>query len=629
MRDRFPESSCWNTEEVSRQNEQVDRFIEKTLPIYRQPISDLYEESFINLQETQHGLLAISVDKTDNRKLLRFSGPEYSEKQPLLEDHQLPADSHIDRFFVSPGGNWLLVIGKTVFSNLPTAYLYDTKNMQQPAATFPQCGSGCFVDESHLFLVQEADINDISQVNYIWEVFLGDDGVSEMHPALEIEEMNVANLYCSRDKRTIFVQVLTDYHINDAVYYREVLSQEDFTVLVDGYSGRWQYAGSDEEFHYFLTNRSGNGIEIAALDRSQPDIHTARQVHPPRALTILPAPCSCLLGELFVLFTPEAFGVGMEVRTKDGTLICKNPLGEGLYCGNLNHFVFPSSALYFTFESADQSQSIWKLDESGKITNIVPAKWDAGEIIRESPDLPGGTVSLTYSKRAKFPAKTLVVLRKSMQSDLLGNICCFQSRTPLIPWLQQGGVVAEVGGISPASSDTAKNDALLSKLLSLLQENGYTTPSQTGLWESGFTAGPGTLFGLRNPSLVGAMGAYALRCDLDSYSEDATGYMYVDFVGDPHSEQREAVLQCSPLHNVRKDIHYPACMITNNDYNLLVPVYHGERLISKLQQSGKGTFLHRSFYEENFPLMLAELLAFFHAALEGSEFNNDHCQQES
>jgi len=174
-------------------------------------------------------------------------------------------------------------------------------------------------------------------------------------------------------------------------------------------------------------------------------------------------------------------------------------------------------------------------------------------------------------------------------------------------WLKRGGAVAIPairGGGERGSAwhmDVIREKRQLSyddfiAVTEHLQQSGFTTPAQTGIFGMSNGGLLTATLGTERPDLFGAVVSDVPLTDLIRMRHMGMGAAWMDEYGNPDNpEQAKAMLAYSPYQNVREGTTYPPFMVTISTEDNRVGPGHARKFAHRLMDAGATTY----FYEDD------------------------------
>jgi prolyl oligopeptidase len=294
----------------------------------------------------------------------------------------------------------------------------------------------------------------------------------------------------------------------------------------------------------------------------------------------------------------------------NGTFIKKIQVQKGMEV-NLTDADFYDTEAYFYVTSYTIPPILFKL-------NVTTGEYDrylSNTHLRTTAPFPVDyfeTKTLTYTSRDGAKVPMTIVYKKGLQLNgnnptLLEAYGGFgTTNTPkydngIIYFINNGGVYAYAGvrGGGDKGSDWHKNGAGLKKINTLndfidgaqyLIDEGYTNPNRLGI--TGASQG-GLLVGsalVQHPELfkvaIPKVGVY----DMANFHKYTVGRFHYDEYGDPETAAGfKAMMEYSPLHNIKDDVNYPTTLIITSDNDDRVPPVHSYKFAARLQNRAAQT----------------------------------------
>ncbi|MFI6814883.1 prolyl oligopeptidase family protein [Nonomuraea sp. NPDC050328] len=259
---------------------------------------------------------------------------------------------------------------------------------------------------------------------------------------------------------------------------------------------------------------------------------------------------------------------------------------------------------WFTYTDAVTPPAVWRYDaRTGAAT-----RWLAAPGPSAPPDVESR--QLTCRSKDGTPVRVVVVARRSWPGGprpaiLTGYGGFGRSLTPAyaadsLAWVEAGGVLAIAGlrgggeegeawhraGMREHKQNVFDDFAAVARLL---VAEGWTTPSQLGLWGE---SNGGLLVGAmltQHPDLFGAAVCAAPLLDMVRYEHSGLGRAWRQEYGSAEVPEELAwLLAYSPYHHVEPGTAYPATLFTTAAGDTRVDPMHARKMCAALQWASSG-----------------------------------------
>lgn len=378
-------------------------------------------------------------------------------------------------------------------------------------------------------------------------------------------------------------------------------SQPDFTLLIPGFATEPSIIDNINNKLLVKTNQDAPNYKVVLMDPKHPEKEAWKTIIPEQKEAIQSVDKAG--GYLFVSYLKDA-ATKVYQYTYDGKKVREIVLpGIGTASGFNGKKDAP--ILFYSFSSYNYPTTIFQYNiASGKATlyqkpevNFNPADFDVKQVFVTSKDGTKVPVFLTYKKGTQLNGQNPILLYGYGGFNI--------NETPRFSvsnlfFVEQGGIYADVvlrGGSEYGEAwhkagmkENKQNvfDDFISAAEWLIKNN-YTNSSKLAIQggsNGGLLVGAAMtqrpdLFKVAIP-MVGVM-------DMLRYHKFTIGHAWsVEYGNSDNPEEFKYLYQYSPLHNIKKGVHYPATLITTADHDDRVVPAHSFKYAATLQAAQAG-----------------------------------------
>jgi prolyl oligopeptidase len=410
----------------------------------------------------------------------------------------------------------------------------------------------------------------------------------------------------SDDGRYLVIHVRQGTEPKSRIYYKDLEASHDseegpVVKLLDSFDARYEFVGNDGTEFWILTDRDAPRARLVGIDLSDPAPSNWREIVPEssRTLETVVAAHDCLVAG----YLEHAYS-RVDMFRKDGRHIRTLDLpGIGTVAGFSGKVGERES--FYAYTSFTSPPTIYSYDlEAGR-----------SEVFRE-PKINASTSDFQtsqvfYESRDGTRVPMFLVHRSDLDLDgshptLLYGYGGFNiSVTPSfsvrnLAWIEMGGVYAvanirgggEYGeewhqaGIGPNKNNGLDDFVVAAEWLI---ENRYTSSSRLAI--NGGSNG-GMLVGAcmnARPELFRAAVPAVGVMDLLRFHKFTIGWAWTSDYGSPDNpDDFDVLYACSPYHNLREGVRYPATLITTGDHDDRVVPSHSFKFAAAIQAAQAG-----------------------------------------
>lgn len=390
---------------------------------------------------------------------------------------------------------------------------------------------------------------------------------------------------------------------NAAVYWKD-LNKADmkFQPLVNNYDNTYRLIDNEGSDFLFMTDKDAPKMRLIKIDAKNPDPKKWRILIPEQEGVMQSA--SVMRGKLLVTYLKDAQSQ-VKVYSAKGDFLYDVQL-SGI--GSVGGFggKKQDSLLFYTFTSFIMPTSIYKYNVDENRTELYwsPSitfpfvNYETKQVFYTSKDGTKIPMFLTHKKGLKLNGENPTYLYAYGGF----NINILPAFSPnLLPFLEKGGVYAVAnlrgGGEfgeewhKAGMRDKKQNvfDDFIAAAEFLIKEK-YT--SNQKLCISGRSNG-GLLVGAcmtQRPDLYKVALPAVGVMDMLRFHKFTIGHAWTTEYGcaDSSVRQFEVLKAYSPLHNLKKDVNYPATLVTTADHDDRVVPAHSYKFAAQLQHAHKG-----------------------------------------
>jgi prolyl oligopeptidase len=405
----------------------------------------------------------------------------------------------------------------------------------------------------------------------------------------------------SDDGRYLIIHVWNATNVNNAVFYRDLVSGGPVVELIANFDSRYHFVGNDGPVFWLATDHEAPRGRVVAVDTRQPEPADWRSIVAEREYTL---DSTTVVGNYVVARYLRDAQAHVEVLDLDGRLVRTIPLpGIGSVTGFRGQR--ESSETFFDFTSFTSPTRVYRYDvDSGEteifhqpVLSFDPGNFETRQIFFSSRDGTRIPMFLSYRKG--------VELDGANPTELYGyggfNISLVpQFSAARLAWMEIGGICAvanlrgggEYGEQWHQAGMKSQKQNVFDDFIAAaewLVANKYTSTPHLGI--SGRSNG-GLLVGAcltQRPDLFGAAMAGVGVLDMLRFHKFTIGWTWVSDYGSPDDAQDFQVLRAySPYHNVRPGMRYPATLVMTADHDDRVVPAHSYKFAAALQAAQAG-----------------------------------------
>ncbi len=406
----------------------------------------------------------------------------------------------------------------------------------------------------------------------------------------------------SEDGRYLVIDVWKDTDNKNQVIVKDL--QEPYglpTELISRFDHGFEFVGNDGQLFYFETDFLAPLGRVIAVDLSDPDESSWREVVPQAEETLRDV--SYVGGVLIASYLKDVASLVRIFRT-DGTQL-RDVEFPGL--GTVRGFGgrHADAETFYTFSSFNRPSSIYRYDViTGESTlwrqpvvDFDPDDYVVRQVFYQSAD--GTSVPMFISHRRDVePDGNRPTLLYGYGGFNISMLASFSAAR--LAWMEMGGIYAqpnlrgggEYGEVWHEAGKTVRKQNVFDDFIAAAEwliDNGYTRPAKLAI--QGRSNG-GLLVGAamtQRPELFGAALPAVGVMDMLRYHRFTAGRYWVEEYGDIDDPEQFAALRAySPYHNLRPGTTYPATLVTTADTDDRVVPGHSFKFAAALQAAHAG-----------------------------------------
>lgn len=402
----------------------------------------------------------------------------------------------------------------------------------------------------------------------------------------------------SDDQKYLIISVSEGSSSNNLIYYKNLETNSEIVKLLDKFTGNYSVIDNKDDNFYIETNDGAPNNKVVLIDLKKPSKENWKTIIPETKEVIKNV--SRLNNKLIVTYLKDAYSK-VKVYDDDGKFLYDIELPA---IGNVSGFSGKNedTETFYTFTSFNFPPTIYKY-------SVIDNK---SELFRKT-DLPIDTDNFEV-KQVFYPSKDgtkipmFLVYKKGLVLDgnnptLLYayggfNIAMQPSFSVARLALLNSGVVyamANLRGGSEYGEDWHKAGMLEKKqnvfddfisAAEYLVKEKYTNPSKLAV-QGGSNGGllVGAVINQRPDLFKVAFPAVGVM-DMLRFHKFTIGWAWVTEYGSSDvKDQFDYLIKYSPLHTIKKDVDYPAVLITTADHDDRVFPAHSFKYAAELQNS--------------------------------------------
>ena len=403
------------------------------------------------------------------------------------------------------------------------------------------------------------------------------------------------------DERFMIVSVWEGSSSYNMLWYKDLSANGEIEKFINKPDARYGFVDNLEDKFLVSTNFEAPNNKLVLIDPKNPAKENWEMIIP-EGKDVMQA-VSLVGGKLFVTYLKDA-NSKVSVYTTDGKYLYDVKLpGVGTvggFGGKKDEF-----ETFYTFTSFVYPPTIFKYDVKNNKSELFmkasvkfdPTKYETKEIFYESKDGTKIPMFIVHKKGLKLDGNnpTLLYAYGGFNSATLPSF-----NVSRIPLLDNGVVYASacLRGGSEYGEDWHKGGMFEKKQNvfddfiaagKYLIKNKYTNPNRLAI--QGASNG-GLLIGAvinQRPDLFRVAFPQVGVMDMLRFHKFTIGWAWVSEYGSSdNADQFKYLIKYTPLHNIRKDVTYPATMVTTADHDDRVFPAHSFKYISTLQEMNDG-----------------------------------------
>lgn len=385
------------------------------------------------------------------------------------------------------------------------------------------------------------------------------------------------------------------------IYFKETNSDEPFSPLISEWIGSFSIIGNDSSLFYVTTDYKAPRNRIIKIDTQNPEEKNWTEIIPQSEYNLRRVQ---LVNNEFVCIYNRDIVDYMEIYTLDGKFRKSIQLPGLGTAGSLSG-EREDTEMFFGFTSHLYPSSVFQYDfQTGKTDPYIKPDIDF------NPEEYVST-QVFYSSKDGTKIPMFIIHKKGVVKDgsnptyLYGyggfNVGLFPHfSVSNLPWLERGGIyaIANLRGGSEYGEEWHKAGMLLNKqnvfddfiaASEFLIENEFTSPEHLAI---GGGSNGGLLVSavmIQRPDLFAAVNCRVPVTDMLRYNKFTIGWAWESDYGSPEdSEYFSYLYKYSPLHNVEKNHHYPAILVSTSDHDDRVVPSHSFKFAATLQEKSNS-----------------------------------------
>ena len=393
------------------------------------------------------------------------------------------------------------------------------------------------------------------------------------------------------------------------ILYNDLNRTGKWTELMPQGEARYSFIDNLGDRFLLWTDYDAPRGRVVAVDRRKPGRDHWQEIIPEKADAI--ASVHTVADRLVVEYLHDAHGI-LHIYSLKGDFereVALPMLGSlGQISGQRDH-----DEMFFSFESFTLPKTIYRYDFDSQLLEVFRApeiefdgtQYETHQVFCTSADGTRVPLFITHRKGLNRDGSNPVLVYG--YGGFTNNLTPFFSYTRSI-WMEDGGVfaLAVTRGGNEYGEEWHRAGMLESKqnvyddfiaCAEWLIDSGYTSANRLGI-EGGSNGGLLVAACMvQRPELFGAVVSRAPVIDMLRYHTFTVGHYWTGEYGNAEEdpEHFEFLYAYSPLHNVRRDVTYPATLITVADTDDRVVPAHGKKFVAELQahDSGRNPILLR------------------------------------
>jgi prolyl oligopeptidase len=409
--------------------------------------------------------------------------------------------------------------------------------------------------------------------------------------------------YATEDGRYLIITVWRGTDRENGVFYRDLDAGDDGVVeLLNDFEARYTFVANDGPLFYFLTDLEAPMSQLIAIDVTQPDRASWREVIPQARDSLRGV---SLVGERLIATYLHDARSRVLVLDTDGRVLREVVLpGIGTVDGFRGRR--RDRETFYLFTGFTTPGTIYRYDlPAGRSTPFRepevafdPSAFVTKQVFYRSKDGTQVPMFISYRQGLELNGDTPAYLYGYGGFDI-----------PLTPafsvshlvWMEMGGVYAQPNLRGGGEYGKAWHEAGMKlqkqnvfddfiAAAEWLIDNGYTRSSRLAI---GGGSNGGLLVGAcmtQRPDLFGACLPMVGVLDMLRFHKFTIGWAWTSDYGSPDDEEEfRALLAYSPYHNLVAGTAYPATLITTGDHDDRVFPGHSFKFAAALQAAQGGS----------------------------------------
>ena len=449
--------------------------------------------------------------------------------------------------------------------------------------------------------VPDEDLNNYSKV--YWHRL----GTPQSEDALVYERPDDKELgfypFMTEDGRYLGLHVYRGTDPRNGLYYRQAGSDDEFVRLLEVEEATYNPIGNVGSVFYLHTDLGAPRGRVVAIDLEKPEREHWTEILGEQEDVINAV--ALVADHLVVQSMHNAYEV-LRVHDLDGQLVEELELpGIGSIGGISGRQ--QDKDMFFAFTSFVHPTTVYRYDFETRTATLFreseirfdPAEYETRQVFYTSRDGTRVSMFLTHRRDLQPDGDRPVLLYGYGGFNI--SLTPEFSVSRLI-WLERGGVyaVANLRGGNEYGEEWHQGGILERKQnvfddfiagAEWLVENRYTRPGKLAI-NGGSNGGLlVTACAVQRPELFGAVVAQVPVTDMLRYQHWTVGRYWVPEYGNAEEdpEHFRFLYAYSPLHNVKKNVPYPATLVSSADTDDRVVPAHAKKFIATVQEADAGT----------------------------------------
>jgi prolyl oligopeptidase len=409
--------------------------------------------------------------------------------------------------------------------------------------------------------------------------------------------------FMTEDGRYLGLYVYRGTDPRNGLYYRQAGSDDEFVRLLEVEEATYNPIGNVGSVFYLHTDLGAPRGRVVAIDLERPERDHWIEIIGEQEDVINAV--ALVADHLVVQSMHNAYEV-LRVHELDGQLAEELELpGIGSIGGISGRQ--QDKDMFFAFTSFVHPTTVYRYDfETRTITlfreseiSFDPEEYETRQVFYTSRDGTKVSMFLTHRRDLEPDGESPVLLYGYGGFNISLTPAFSVSR---IIWLERGGVyaVANLRGGNEYGEEWHQGGTLERKQnvfddfiagAEWLVENRYTRPGKLAI-NGGSNGGLlVTACAVQRPELFGAVVAQVPVTDMLRYQHWTVGRYWVPEYGNAEEdpEHFRFLYAYSPLHNVKKNVPYPATLVSSADTDDRVVPAHAKKFIATVQEADAGT----------------------------------------